>query len=550
MKPRFRILIAVLFGLVHSQSILAQSEDEIDGEVQDAEIVIEKERKIELKSQRKLYEFIKWKPETTEKIEAPDKIQWFDLKEQSRAIEIEPARTETTDSTRIYDHFVKAGYGNYGSPLLNVDLTKRFNDDQFLGLRLRHRSFASGAIDDENSGNAVTAVRLYGAVSNDKLAFTSALDYQAERNYYFGYPAGTIVERQDIRHAANFIDLGAALYSIDPKGLIQFGGQLNYRSYADNFRAEEDILAGRGWAHYQETFYLETEFMLSKYKDTGIDESRNYIRINPYYRWKSGDLVLDVGFSLSAQNDDYPDLNSQKLFPYANATYGLNEDYSLFAKLDGGYTVNTLFDMAGDVGVLNQSLVLANAERLADISGGIKGSPTSGLSFTAGISYQAVRYLPILVNNATDQSRLDVIYDVEVSRIITFSGEVNYLVSDAHELSAGINLFSYSSDGYDQIFHRPTSMLRIAGQHQLLSALRANWQLSMVGGIVARDLQLTDPNFALDTITQLDIEFHYQINKNWGAFLSGENLLNQEFERYLNYPQRGILVRAGATFRL
>lgn len=550
MKSISIYILAVVVGLMASRAAWAQTEEEADGEVQDAEVVIEKERKIELKPQRKLYEFIKWMPEDKATTAAPKDFALYEYKEKPQDLNIEPAAIKNVGATKKYDHFAKAGFGNFGSPLLKLEATKMFDDNKTVGLGLSHKSFASGVVDDENSGNNLTTVRLNGALSNQYTRFSSSLAYRAERNFYYGYPEGTVEESGDIRHSANFVDFGLAANGIQPGSDWQYGARLNYTHYADNFNASEDMLEGQGSLGYQETFYLESKFNVSGYKDIGIDKSRNYLRLNPYYRWEQSAFTLDVGFSYSVQNDDLPDLNNQKLFPFAKVTYPINNDYSLFAKLDGGYNFNSIYQLASDVGVLNQSIALVNSERLIDLSGGIDGSPISTLSFSASVNFQSVRYLPILINNATDQSRLDVIYDPEVSKILTFTGSVRYKPVENHELSANVQLFSYSSDGYDQIYHRPTTSIVLGGQHMLLPALRANWNMSVIGGIVGRNLLLTDPNESLETISKLDIELHYQINENWGAFLSGENLLNQEYSQYLNYPQRGLQVRVGATFRL
>ncbi len=550
MKMVVKNIVLVGFFLASSQLAQAQSADEVDGEVQDAEILIEKERKIELSKEVKLYEFIKWKPERITPISDPSDFKWYVYDVANEPMQFEPAKATVDQKGNGYQHYGKAGFGNYASPLVDVSLNSLDDPNRIIGLNVKHESFGKGEVDDENSGSAASEVNLYGALIGEQVKLESAINYRLENNYYYGYLTGTVVDKEDIKHNGNFLNIGLSGRDIESEDSWAYQAALNFKHYSDNFEAKENTLAFDLTGSYEENIYLDAEVRLSGYKDTGIDESRDYFRLNPYYRLMLNELTLDVGLSFSVQNDDLPDLSSSKIFPFAKASYALSPDYSVFAQLDGGYTFNSLYAFAADVGILNQSVGIANSERLFHLSGGISGKPADRLSVSAEAGFQSIRYLPILVNNLTDQSRMDITYDVEESKVFTFKGVAQYEINDKHQVSAGLNLFGYSSDGYDQIYHRPTSELLISGDHQIIPNLNAKWNFALINGIVGQDLSLTDVDVALDAIPKFDLGLHYQIKEQWGVFLSGENLINKNYSRYLHYPQRGIQVKVGATFRL
>lgn len=550
MKIVIKNIIVVFAVLVTGSFAHAQTDDELDGEVQDAEILIEKERKIELNKEVKLYEFIKWKPERTTPASKPSEFKWYVYDVANEPMQFEPAKATVEQKGQNYQHYGKIGFGNYASPLIDVSLTSTDDPNRMVGLNVKHESFGRGEVDDENSASSASEVNLYGALIREQLKLESAMNYRLENNYYYGYPTGTVVDKDDIRHNGNFFNLALSATDTKTEDLFAYKAVINFKHYSDNFEAKENTFSLDLNGSYGDNIYLDAAVKLSGYKDTGLDESRAYFRLNPYYRLILDGLTLDVGLSLSLQNDDLPDLSTSKVFPFAKASYDLSPDYNVYAKLDGGYTFNSLYAFATDVGTLNQSVGVANSERLFDLSGGIVGNPVDQLSVRAEVGFQSIRYLPILVNNAFDQSRMDITYDIEESKVFTFRGEAQYEISDEHQVTFGVNLYGYSSDGYDQIYHRPTSEILLAGDHQVIPKLRARWNFTLINGIVGQDLSLTDADVALDAIPKLDVGLHYQLKEQWGIFLSGENLVNKNYSRYLHYPQRGIQVKVGATFRL
>lgn len=549
MKIDIRNIFVALIVLFAGHVAYAQAEYNVDGEVQDAEIVIEKERKIELNKEYKLYEFIKWKPERETPVSKPSEFKWYVYDVANEPMEFEPAKATIAQKDKSYQHYGKAGFGNYDSPLIDVSLTSLDDPNKMVGLNLKHESFAKGEVDDENSAAAASEVNLYGALIQDKFKLESALNYRLENNYYYGYPVGTIVDKEDIKHHSNFFNFDLLASDLVVDNVWDYAVGVNFKHYSDNFNANENTFGAKVEVSYSENIYLDTEVKLSQYKDTGLDESRSYFRLNPYYRLMVDELTLDVGLSISLQNDDLPDLNSSKIFPYAKASYPLTDDYTVFAQLDGGYTFNSLYAFAKDVGVLNQSVGVANSERLFDLSGGIAGSPFEKISVKATVGYQTIRYLPILVNNDADQSRIDVAYEPENSNVFSFKGEGQYKVNELNQLAVGVSFYGYSSKGYDQIYHRPTSEIFVSGDHQFIPKLNAKWSFTFMGGLVGKE-SVTDQDIDLDAIPKLDLSLHYQLKEQWGIFLSGENLINKNYSRYLYYPQRGVQIKAGVTFRL
>lgn len=58
-----------------------------------------------------------------------------------------------------------------------------------------------------------------------------------------------------------------------------------------------------------------------------------------------------------------------------------------------------------------------------------------------------------------------------------------------------------------------------------------------------------DPLVPLKAFLLVDLRLEYKINPKWGAYLSGQNLLNENYERMSGYRERPLQVLAGCTVR-
>jgi hypothetical protein len=69
-----------------------------------------------------------------------------------------------------------------------------------------------------------------------------------------------------------------------------------------------------------------------------------------------------------------------------------------------------------------------------------------------------------------------------------------------------------------------------------------------MGGIVGFNQQ-SDQTQILPAILDIQLKADYQITERISAFAIGNNLLNRNNQRFLNYPVRGIQGIVGATIK-
>ena len=147
--------IAIIFLILGFRNVFAQDNDIVlEGEVEDAEIIIEKDRQIQLKKEVKLYEFIKWQPEREEFEIEKKEFETFNYELALEPIAFTPPLAINKKNEAVYNQYAKFGFGNYGSPIADVSLTVPGTTNTIAGLNYKHLSFAKGQVDGENSASS------------------------------------------------------------------------------------------------------------------------------------------------------------------------------------------------------------------------------------------------------------------------------------------------------------------------------------------------------------------------------------------------------------
>ncbi|MCV9386169.1 hypothetical protein [Reichenbachiella ulvae] len=523
-------------------------EGESEGELRDAEFVIEKDREIILEKETKLYEFIKWKPET-QKYE-PVNPGEFEVFEYDLAEEPQPfqyAKTEVQKKESDYYQYIKAGLGNYWSPVIDLSLVKPGNPNQTVGLNYKHLSFNSGPVDKKNSASSFNEVSVYGTKVWEKVKTNARFAYRSDVNYFYGYPEGTVVDREDIKKSNNFLNARVSLEDNNLKDNWEYTVLVGYRGFFDNYDNSENTLDLQGEFVFKDDIHLDVIYNVSNFNNT-FPQNRSHFLGRPYYSFEFQDLKVDAGLSVSLQSDNVPDMNNVKVFPYLAASYELSPEYELFANLDGGYDFNTMYSLSEKVPYLNPANIPVNTENMADIEVGIRGDVLEKWYAQVSMEMKNMRYMPLYMNSPVDQSLIDIDYDPEIQRLFNIGLSTAYYLDGNNNFELTLDFNSYTGGLYDQAYSYPSTELYLKGEHELFEKLTFQWQYALLHGIKIYDA-VNDQELKLKAINKLDLSLHYQVAERLGAFVSSENTIGQNYSRYFNYPQRGIQIKAGVTYR-
>ena len=526
--------------------------EEEDGQILTGEIVIEKDRKLVLPQARKIYQKVtppSSKPRVTS---IPNNFRSFEFSPEVKLPSLRAASPKLdTDKDRQYNHYLKVGYGNFQSPLAQADLGIYSDKTKILRARLDHLSFGEGAKDGKNSASVFTRFGLNGKVIGDEVVFSAGVNYTLTTDYFYGYENGLDVDRSTIKHKYNFFDADMAIADANDDNELDYSVSVRLESMKDNYAAKESAVIIRPSFSISKSIYLDNEIVLSKYEQSAFDANRNFFRVNPYYAFGTEDLKMQLGFSFTSISKGGESFGSSVILPYAKARYQVSKSISLYAKLDGGMQQNRYSDYAKENPYLLEDVLIQNSRVNYDFNAGTSILPSSKVSLKANVGLQSVRNFGMYFqSDVLDATKFDLMYLGVNTKVFSLASDIQASFSEKHSAGLRAKLMSYSAKGVSDFYNLPTSEIEVYSSHKMLDKLKLEWGFNFLGGMKGEILSETpSTSTKLSAITDLHLNLDYQINERSSAFIQFDNLLNKNYERYFNYPMKGLQVKLGVGLR-
>ncbi|MEM7552246.1 MAG: TonB-dependent receptor [Bacteroidota bacterium] len=550
---KINILIIVSLILFTSGLTYAQEEgwekDKKEGEVKDAEIVIEKDREITLpEAERK---FQKIPPLPIPEYDPKLSFNFGDYTAPFNPVNkrVRVLTTKSDPLKKLYGNYVKAGFGNFSSPYGEIYLNNKREEKFSYGFFGRHLSAANGPVDDENSGTSSNIARVYGNVFTDYLKLSGELDYQRDAYHYYGYTQPADVDDDDIRQIFNRFKASVALSDLSTENGLDYAINLFYEILSDEFETDENQFGVESKYAYELSDALSVGLFLDYYTSnlefSGLDVTRNFFRITPHLSFKKDQLTVLGGLNGVFEDDEAPNADEFHVFPYVKADYEINSNFSVFAALKGDVDRITYSSLALENPFIGQNSPVFNTIENINISGGIKGKLGSKTAYSAGLEYANLDNYYFFANGQIDSTRFDALYGENIDRFNIY-GELTFN-SDRFYSNIRADFFTYETDTLADAFHRPSFLLSGSLNYNINEKIILSSDLTLISGLVGFNAQSRREE-DLETIFDLSLKGEYLFSKKVSFFLSLENLISQEYEYYLNYPVRATRAIGGFSY--
>jgi hypothetical protein len=540
------------FGLFIFGFTMAQAQDlpPVEGEIEDAQVIIEKDRKIVLPFQQRYYDKISEvaRPTVTEKLSysylntfyAPPSVnQRFQAAELSKEKHLDPLQSE-----------IRVGFGNYQSPMGKASIFTKLSDNFLAGLDVRHLSFGVGEVDDENSASSQTLVGLKGDYFTDKSTAYGRINYARNTGYYYGYMPGLEVDRSTIQQQFNEFNLSTGYELLSTEGnplTIKISGEANMLSSALSLAENAYYLNAN--VGYQANENMKAEIgvrgLLSSLVTDGVDINRNLYKVQPSFTYSMDKLSISAGANVVLVDDTTYIGKSTGIFPRLQINYAASDAANIYFGISGDVNEVMLRNLSSENFFISNNAYLRHSTQNYKLNFGIRGG-VKNFSYHLSGSYEQVANMAFLVNGVTDSTQFDLIYEQGNTNIIQTNLKLGYNVSNRFRANVDFTYFSYTLDSLEQAWHLPTYQARIGGNIIVNEKLSFMLNYVLIGGIESLNLQ-SGSQKSLGIISDIAMQADYKINKNWGAFITVDNLLNSNYERYANYINRGIMLKVGAS---
>jgi hypothetical protein len=486
------------------------------------------------------------------------------------------ATVEKAKPVKLFDNYATLGVGSYTTILGEVYLNHAISRTESVGGYFSHHSSAGGIegvqFDDNFSNTKLNAN--YASQFRD-LAWNVQAGFQHQLYNWYGVPQSQIARAQ-----ADGIDTDHAFFNAHFGGDISFedtyinSGSFFFRRFSDNqgsgenrfvAKAKIDIPVNR--EEISTNFkidYLGGTFDRGYFTNAELSYGNFIIGASPSYQLKQDDLTVNLGVSINFLNDRESGDNTLYVYPNVTATYRLVNDVLIaFGGIQGGLVQNTYHAFASENPFVSPTLLIAPTDTQYNAHIGLKGKLSSNMSYSVNGLYKADRNRALFRNN-------DIIvfpqgeaysygnsYGIVYDDVDTFgiAGELNVDVNRNFTLGVKAEYFSYNTDNEAEAWNLPDIQGSLFLDYQIDEHWFAGANLIYTGERKDRfflndGFTITSPiTVTLDSFFDANAHVGYHINDQISVYAKANNIANNEYQRWQNFPVQGIQFLAGATFK-
>ncbi|MFH4965134.1 TonB-dependent receptor [Gaetbulibacter sp. M235] len=474
---------------------------------------------------------------------------------------------------KLYDNYATLGVGTYTTILGEVYLNHAISRTESVGGYVSHHSSQGGIEDlllDDNFSDSKINVN-YATRLRD-LSWNVEAGFQQQRYNWYGLPQSMVDDAE-----ANNVKGGHSFFGVHFGSDVTFentyinSGSFLFRRFGDNQGSGEnrfvvksaiDIPIDREEISTDIVFdYLGGSFDRSYYLDEELKYGNFQIGVSPTYELKQDDLTVNLGISAFYMKDTEASESKFYIYPNITASYRLVNDILIaYGGIQGGLIQNSYYDFASDNSFVSPTLYIMPTDQLYNASIGLKGKVSSNMSYNISGHYLADRNKALFINNditATSQNysygnSFGIVYD----DVDTFSlaGEINVDVNRNFKLGIKAEYFSYSTDGQAEAWNLPDVKGSLFLDYQINQQWFAGANLFYVGErkdqFFLNDGSTTTPfTVVLDSYFDANVHLGYHVNEQLSVFAKANNLANDAYQRWQNFPVQSIQFLAGATYK-
>jgi len=488
------------------------------------------------------------------------------------------ANVDKEAAEKLFANYLTLAAGNYGTVNAELFVTENFSNSNYFGGMLRHSSSNGGikdvALDDKYLNTSLDLT--YGSRTRG-LSWNADLGYQHQIYNWYGLYPGLFSDAQ-----IDAIGEQQTYHNLYLGGRLDLGdgflkeSTFKFSHFWDAFGSAENRFVAKPAIEFDAISQKFNVNFLLDYVNGTFD--KNYfgaasykygftnVGFQPSIKIKKDDLLVNVGvgFTYSAAQEG----GESKFFVYPQITgsYRVVGDLMIFyAGIEGALKQNSYHDFVQENFFVSPTMAIAPTDQKFDIYAGLKGKLANSIGYNIRASYQNEEGKAMFKNNLYDNfnsntdgytygNSFEVVYDNV--KTISFFGELK--ADFSKNVSFGINgtFSSYTTDVEKEAWNLPSIKLATTLDVTITPKWYAGTSLFFVGERkdVFRQATVTlpfppDENITLDSYFDLNAHLGYKHNERFTFFLKGNNLANQNYQRWLNYPVQGLQILGGASYK-
>jgi hypothetical protein len=486
------------------------------------------------------------------------------------------ANVEKSAQEKYFKNYMTLAAGNYGTVNAELFVTENINNTDYFGGMLRHTSSQGGikevVLDDKFFNTALDLT--YGSRTK-KMSWNADLGYQNQVYNWYGlnpeifnssFDVSGINEQQTYQnlYLAGRLNLNESFLKESTFKLIRFW---------DAFGSGENRIIAKPALEFEiGKEKISTHFVLdhlsgSFEKNYFTDDKINYgftnIGFQPSIKINKDALSINAGLGIFYSMATEANENKFFIYPQINGSYKVVGDIMVaYAGVEGTLQQNSFRDFTQQNFFVSPTLNIAPTDQKYDVFVGLKGKLANSMSYNLRGSYKNEDGRALFKNNVLDLlntnpkgynfgNSFDLVYDE--MKTVSFYGELK--ADFSKNITFGINgtFNSYSTNTQAEAWNLPALNLATTLDVEITPKWYAGTQVFFVGErkdqFINSGAAVPLQNITLDSYFDVNAHIGYKHNERFTFFLIGNNLANQDYQRWLNFPVQGIQVMGGASYK-
>lgn len=543
------ISLAATLGLIAPMSVLAQSNNTSDSvlKTQTFDVYQIYIPEVQKKSKERIT------PDLP-KFDTINPVYQYTVPEQKlsysyQAVPIRPLALGLENQVPGFENYVKAGFGNYTSVLLDAGISTLQTENFQSIIHAQHLSQKGGNVTNRQSSQTNVSAKGYSQFKNHDVF--AAINYNRRGGAYYGLRPDTLLEApslDSVRQAYWGIN-GKVGFENDATHKFRYKPSVGVGYFADRNDANETNVQIDLPVSYRVdsifTLGIGVHGNFNQYKVLGTSMSNNAFYVHPYVQMNLATANIQIGAKPTwGANDKF------YFLPEITAQAPLIENK---LRIQGGFkgelVQNTFQQLATKNPFIYQNTNVMQTRQLKAF-GGFDASLSQHISFGGSISWNNWTNLPVFMNdyNRTADGRyFKVMYDTKVTGI-SFDGYFKYQINEHFGLigSGAWTSFTKKTD-FNKIYHEP--MMKIGAEvfAKPIKGLFVSAKLDYIDRLYY--YSITQETEKMPSIVDLSIQGEYQIIPRLSVFLQLNNVLNNQYNRYYQYDVYGFNIIGGLRLK-
>lgn len=448
-----------------------------------------------------------------------------------------------TSALNLQNNFVKIGYGNYSTPLIQAGFGSGRKDKYNFGLAF---NYISSKGDIENQDYANVNVLASGTYFSPLFEINGSLGYNRNQVHYYGYDHSRFeYAKSDVNQAFNEVIAKVGLKNRPQNDwAFQFNPQAEFVIFGDSYKRMENTFVLKAPIRKQlfDDIWIKVEGLadLSTFKeDNNAQINNNVAAIHPAVEITKPGFMLHAGANPTWSNGKFyllPDI--------VNESHLIRKKLILSSGWISYIDKNNFRNLANENPFINTYPSGILNTRVEEKYTGIKGTLGSHLTYNTKFGAITWHNLPLFVNDTTGDGKKFDIRNEEELKAFQLHAEVGYIQEEKFQARVSVDWYNWNKQETElKPWHMLPFKASLFAQYSFGKKFHLNANLYTLSGSY---YVLQNGDFGKTKPAQdLNAGAVYNIGKNFNLWLNANNLLSYKYQRWYGYESYGLNVVGG-----